>query len=184
MEFHFHGSPAAGAKRDALNIATQENRDQTADELNAQWAVDRLNEFAEKPGDQPFFMGVGFIRPHTPLVVPQRFFDRFPLDSIELPEIKEGDIDDTFAPFHPRKRRFERTEFDNAPWTWAGRLYQDLVASYDTREEALKRFIQAYLASVASVDEVDRQYYGCRGTNVARRQHHRHRNQRSRVGHG
>jgi iduronate 2-sulfatase len=34
------------------------------------------------------------------------------------------------------------------------RLYQDLVASYETREEALKRFIQAYLASVASVDEL------------------------------
>lgn len=34
------------------------------------------------------------------------------------------------------------------------RLYKDLVASYETREEALKRFIQAYLASVASVDDL------------------------------
>jgi iduronate 2-sulfatase len=86
MEFHFHGLPAAGEKRGPLNIKTQENRDQTADELNAQWAVDRLKEFADKPGGQPFFMGVGFIRPHTPLVVPKRFFDKFPLDTIELPK--------------------------------------------------------------------------------------------------
>jgi iduronate 2-sulfatase len=33
------------------------------------------------------------------------------------------------------------------------RLFKNLVASYASRDEALKRFIQAYLASVASVDE-------------------------------
>jgi arylsulfatase A-like enzyme len=34
------------------------------------------------------------------------------------------------------------------------RLYQNLVASYESREVALKHFLQAYLASVASVDEL------------------------------
>ncbi|MFT5109112.1 MAG: hypothetical protein ACI9UA_004759 [Pseudoalteromonas tetraodonis] len=31
---------------------------------------------------QDDFMGGGFIRPHTPLSVPQKYFDRFSLDSI------------------------------------------------------------------------------------------------------
>ena len=34
------------------------------------------------------------------------------------------------------------------------RLFIHLVASYDSQDEALRRFIQAYLASVASVDEL------------------------------
>ena len=151
--FPIRGSPVAGAKTRALNITTQENRDLTADELNAQWAVDRLKEFAEKPGDQPFFMGVGFIRPHTPLVVPQRFFDQFPLDTIELPDIKQGDAEDTFA-LSIRGNVAEKEPNSQRTMDMGSRLYQDLVASYDTREEALKRFIQAYLASVASVDEL------------------------------
>ena len=33
------------------------------------------------------------------------------------------------------------------------RLFKQLVASYPTKEQALRRFIQAYLASVSSVDE-------------------------------
>ena len=48
------------------------------------------------PAGKPFFMGVGFLRPHTPLIVPQKYFDRFPLDTIKLPDIKPGDADDTF----------------------------------------------------------------------------------------
>ena len=64
-----------------LRVDSQQDRDLTADELNGQWAVDQLNDRAGKPGRQPFFMGVGFIRPHTPLIVPKRFFDMFPLDS-------------------------------------------------------------------------------------------------------
>tara|TARA_B110000495_G_scaffold203687_1_gene228779 strand:- start:1221 stop:3266 length:2046 start_codon:yes stop_codon:yes gene_type:complete len=140
-------------KTRTLNITTQETRDQTADELNSQWAVDRLKELAEKPGDQPFFMGVGFIRPHTPLVVPKRFFDQFPLDSIELPEIKKGDIEDTFA-LSIRGDVASQEPNSQRTMDMGSRLYQELVASYETREEALRRFIQAYLASVASVDEL------------------------------
>jgi arylsulfatase A-like enzyme len=34
-----------------------------------------------------------------------------------------------------------------------GKLFRKLVESYDSRDEALRHFIQAYLASIASVDE-------------------------------
>ncbi|RMD75497.1 MAG: hypothetical protein D6820_14620, partial [Lentisphaerae bacterium] len=42
-------------------------RSLTPDEINAKWAAERLHRFAAERSDKPFFMGVGFIRPHTPL---------------------------------------------------------------------------------------------------------------------
>jgi iduronate 2-sulfatase len=40
----------------------------------------------EKHSDQPFFLGVGFFRPHTPFVAPKKYFEMHPLESIRLPE--------------------------------------------------------------------------------------------------
>lgn len=137
-----------------LKFNAGNDRDLTADELNGKWAVEKLKAFANDPNGKPFFMGIGFIRPHTPLIVPKRFFNKFPLDSIELPVIRAGDADDT----HGYSVRGNPTELEapGSPRTndMGSRLYDNLVASYDSREEALKRFIQAYLASVASVDEL------------------------------
>jgi len=136
----------------ALRVDSQQDRDMTADELNGKWAADKLRELANQSSDKPFFMGVGLIRPHTPLIVPERFFNQFPLDSTKLPVIKPGDVEDT----HARSVRgipagqepdSERTE------DMGSRLFNNLVASYESQDEALRRFIQAYLASVASVDE-------------------------------
>ena len=135
-----------------LRVDSQEDRDLTPDELNGDWAVENLRDLAEHPGRQPFLMGVGFIRPHTPLIVPQRFFDMFPLDEVELPVIRPGDVEDTFA---RSIRGIPNGAEPASPRTedMGTRLFRNLVASYPTREEALRRFIQAYLASVASVDE-------------------------------
>jgi arylsulfatase A-like enzyme len=86
------------------------------------------------------------------LIVPKKFFDMFPLDSIELPVIRPGDVEDT----HARSIRGipDGHEPDSPRSEDMGtRLFSSLVSSYDSQEEALKRFIQAYLASVASVDE-------------------------------
>ncbi len=135
-----------------LRVDTSDDRELTADELNGKWAVDRLHELATQSSGKPFLMGVGFIRPHTPLIVPERFFKQFPPDSIKLPVIKPGDVEDT----HARSVRGILVGKGPASERAADmglRLYTNLVASYDSRDEALRRFIQAYLACVASVDE-------------------------------
>ncbi|MBI4600675.1 MAG: sulfatase [Planctomycetes bacterium] len=44
--------------------------------------------------DRPFFLAVGFFRPHTPYVAPRRHFDGYPLDKVALPETFEGDLED------------------------------------------------------------------------------------------
>lgn len=48
---------------------------------------------SHKQGD-PFFLGLGFIRPHLPYVAPGRFFDLYPVDSIPLPQVPSDDLDD------------------------------------------------------------------------------------------
>ncbi|MGB0264578.1 MAG: sulfatase [Opitutales bacterium] len=116
--------------------------DPTADEQNGQWAMERLQQLAAGESEQPFLMAVGFLRPHTPLIVDQRFFDLYPRESLELPTILENDAEDTFL-------------IESRGGNDRGRkIYESLLASYPGREEALKRWVQAYLACVSSVDEL------------------------------
>ena len=37
--------------------------------------------------DEPFFLAVGFVRPHVPLIAPQRIFDIYPEDQAKLPDV-------------------------------------------------------------------------------------------------
>lgn len=61
-----------------------------ADYHSAKWTIERLN----RDYDQPFFLAVGFLRPHVPWYVPQKWFDLHPLESIETPPYIENDWDD------------------------------------------------------------------------------------------
>lgn len=60
------------------------------DELISEWAVDKLNEDHEKP----FFMAVGFVRPHVPYTAPKEFFDLYNLDDIVIPEVPDDEMAD------------------------------------------------------------------------------------------
>ncbi len=44
--------------------------------------------------DEPFFIAVGFVRPHVPFVAPKNYFKDYPFEDIVLPEVIEGDWDD------------------------------------------------------------------------------------------
>lgn len=48
-----------------------------------------------KDAEKPFFLGVGFVRPHVPFVAPRKDYKDFlPYDKMTLPEKVEGDWDD------------------------------------------------------------------------------------------
>ncbi|HZL86907.1 MAG TPA: sulfatase [Pirellulaceae bacterium] len=45
----------------------------------------------EQQKDKPFFLAVGFYRPHTPYVAPRKYFERYPTEGIKLPELSGDD---------------------------------------------------------------------------------------------
>ena len=105
-----------------------------SDRKSADWAIDKL----EKIKDQPFFLAIGFERPHQPLFNPKRFHDLYPLDKITLPEVPDGDLDD--LPYRSKQLALY-------PKT-SGR--HETLLKYDEWPNA----VGSYLASVSFVDEL------------------------------
>lgn len=60
------------------------------DHQSADWTIDRL----KRDYDKPFFLAVGFLRPHVPLYVPQKWFDMHPVNTIEMPPYNPNDLED------------------------------------------------------------------------------------------
>lgn len=87
--------------------------------------------------DKPFFLAVGFVRPHVPFYVPQKWFDRFPLDEVVLPEIIGDDLDDV-----PEVSRLlhEMPRYPQLNWL------------QENDNDQLGKCVQAYLACIAFVD--------------------------------
>jgi len=110
------------------------NRDRMPDEISADWAVDILS----KNHERPFYLGVGFIRPHTPLYVPRKYFDMFPIEDIQLPPYMKGDLDDCASVLRER-------------WQWGYKKYEALIKAGG--EKSWKEWVQAYLACTAFVDD-------------------------------
>lgn len=89
-------------------------------------------DYLAKKHQSPFFMGLGFNRPHVPLAVPKRFFDLYPLDEIKLPRVLANDLNDI-----PKDGQ-----------ELAGvNLYQRILESGEW-----KNIVRAYLASISFMD--------------------------------
>ncbi|MGI9444077.1 MAG: sulfatase, partial [Rubripirellula sp.] len=67
-----------------------ENDTEMADHQLAKNAAKALHEDFEKP----FFMSVGFFRPHVPLYVPPKWFDLYDANAFMLPKNPKSDLDD------------------------------------------------------------------------------------------
>ncbi len=105
-----------------------------ADVKNAKAAIELLQ--AWKDSDQPFFLALGFYKPHVPLRAPKRFFDRYDPDKITLP------VD--FAP--------TPTASDSVP-IYAVRPNLDLFLDERVTEKRAREAIAAYYACTSFMDE-------------------------------
>ena len=145
------GNPKTGwiygtwGKTKPMRYKSETDRDPTPDERNAKWAAERIKKFAQQKTGKPFFLGVGFIRPHTPLHVPQKYFDLFPLKDVKLPVIKENDAEDChYKENFPEEGKKQKKGL---------KYFRLLKASYPNMEDGIRAFTQAYLASVSAVDD-------------------------------
>jgi len=113
------------------------------DVMTANWAISEL----EKNHDQPLFLACGFFRPHLPWYVPQKYFDRYPLEEIILPKTIPNDRVD----LPEFGKRFARERYSGSWGTDLNEGIQDhdLVLEYDQ----WKKGVQAYLASISFVDD-------------------------------
>ncbi len=93
---------------------------------DAEWVLERC----AKRNDRPFFLAVGFFRPHTPYVSPQKYFDLYPEKQMPVVEnVKEDQADIPSPGLGSHKK-----EQDN--------LSDDLR----------RQILQAYLASISFMD--------------------------------
>ena len=51
-------------------------------------------DFLKQDSGQPFFLSVGFFRPHVPLYVPPKWFELYRYDTLKLPNNPLSDLDD------------------------------------------------------------------------------------------
>ena len=79
------------------------------DDLVESQALDYLRDPARK--DQPWVLNVSFIAPHFPLVVPHRFFDLYPPDEVDLPEIPPGHLENQHPVYKRMRRMFGLVDF-------------------------------------------------------------------------
>lgn len=93
------------------------------------YCIDQLNQKHEKP----FFLACGIHKPHMPWYVPQKYYDMFPLESIVLPKVLEGDLDDVPSAGY----KMAHPETDHAAILKSGRW---------------KEAVQGYLAAGAFCD--------------------------------
>lgn len=86
----FNTEPARKISGTLSWLAAEGEDEEQTDGMVATEAIKMMNEKKNKP----FFIAAGFFRPHSPFIAPKKYFEMYPLDSIQLPYAPEGDRDD------------------------------------------------------------------------------------------
>jgi len=63
------------------------------DEHTDGMVASKIVELIHAKKDEPFFLAAGFFNPHCPYVAPRRYFDLYPLDEIEIPDLPAAKAD-------------------------------------------------------------------------------------------
>jgi iduronate 2-sulfatase len=129
-------SPAGKAPRGAATECADVPDSTYGDGQIADEAVRRLEAASGKAGE-PFFLAVGFLKPHLPFVAPKKYWDLYDSAAFPLPKLTTPPED---AP-----------EF--APTTWGElRQYSDIAATGALDDAQTRHLIHGYHAAVSYMD--------------------------------
>lgn len=107
-----------------------------ADGMAANQAIELLNQV----GDRPFFLAVGFVRPHVPLVAPTKYFELYRRDEMIAPVVPEDDLKD--VPKIIRNYKRNQTTYGVTPELHQG-LLQAYYASISYMDAQVGRVLEA-----------------------------------------
>ena len=131
----FSNQNPANLPRGAAYESADVPDDEYPDGKLAAEAIRRLQAAKEKT--EPFFMAVGFVKPHLPFCAPKKYWDLYQRDSFKVPELRtppEG------APSY-------------APTSWGElRQYSDMPEKGPVDEATGKALMHGYYAATSYVD--------------------------------
>lgn len=122
--------------RGAATEAADVPDNQYGDGMIADEAVKRLQAAKQKP-EEPFFLAVGFLKPHLPFVAPKKYWDLYDPAAFKLPEQQQAPEG---APAF-------------APSTWGElRQYKDIPEKGPVSQEEARHLIHGYHAATSYMD--------------------------------
>ena len=101
------------------------------DDLAQRRALDWLRDPAR--GDRPWALNVSFIAPHFPFIVPQRFWDMYPPNRIDMPEIPPGHLESLHPVYQRLRAMFGFADFDEELVRRARAGYYGLISYLDEK---------------------------------------------------
>lgn len=101
------------------------------------WAMDLLDQF--KKSGEPFFLTVGYMKPHLPFVAPKKYWDLYDREKFPLAEFAEHAKDSPDFAYH---------KFGEL------RSYSDIPSDFNTKvpEDKQRELIHGYLACISFID--------------------------------
>lgn len=102
---------------------------------NTELAIETMKEMAQN--DKPFFLGLGFLKPHLEWIAPKKYWDMYEDVDLQLTDQHEGPVNGAAMGLHASFELRARADIPN---------YGDI------EEEQAKNLKRAYLATVSYVD--------------------------------
>ncbi|MEP5544154.1 sulfatase [Maribacter dokdonensis] len=102
---------------------------------NTELAIETMKEMAQN--DKPFFLGLGFLKPHLEWIAPKKYWDMYEDVDLQLTDQHDGPVNGAAMGLHASFELRARADIPN---------YGDI------EEEQAKNLKRAYLATVSYVD--------------------------------
>ncbi|WOO41024.1 sulfatase [Rubellicoccus peritrichatus] len=103
----------------------------------ASWAISQLEDYAQSK--EPFFLTIGFTKPHLPFAAPRKYWDLYDRDKIELAEFRDHAANTPDFVYHKYGEL---------------RSYSDISRDFNQRieDDKARELIHGYYACVSFVD--------------------------------